>query len=80
MTALAQPSEYAAVAIMHHQPFETGRIAIESTSRLLKRLELPDLKTEEQAKADGELRLETDRESGGGYDPYNQPTRGRTRR
>ncbi len=59
---------------------ETGRIAIESTSRLLKRLELPNLKTEEQAQADGELRLEAEREPGAGYDPYNQATRGRTRR
>ena len=54
---------------------ETGRAAIESTSRLLKRLELPELKTEEQA--DQELRIESDRDSGGGYDPYNQANKGR---
>jgi hypothetical protein len=56
---------------------ETGRIAIESTSRLLKRLEMPELKTED--KTDQELRLESDRDAGGGYDPYNQARRGRKR-
>ena len=59
---------------------ETGRIAIESTSRLLRKLEIPELKVEE--KKDEELRLESDRDAGGGYDPYNQgksspPGRGR---
>lgn len=53
---------------------ETGRIAIESTSRLLRKLEMPELKVED--KKDEELRLE-DRDSGGGYDPYNQGTPGR---
>jgi len=53
-----------------HWVKETGRIAIESTSRLLRKLELPELKTEE--KKDEELRLESDRDAGGGYDPYNQ--------
>lgn len=51
---------------------ETGRIAIESTSRLLRKLEIPELKVED--KKDEELRLESDRDSGGGYDPYNQAT------
>lgn len=59
---------------------ETGRIAIESTSRLLRKLEMPELKVED--KKDEELRLESDRDAGGGYDPYNQgkssaPGRGR---
>jgi len=59
---------------------ETGRIAIESTSRLLRKLEIPELKVED--KKDEELRLESDRDPGGGYDPYNQgkpspPGRGR---
>jgi hypothetical protein len=49
---------------------ETGRIAIESTSRLLRKLELPELKVED--KKDEELRIEPDRNVGGGYDPYNQ--------
>jgi hypothetical protein len=48
---------------------ETGRIAIESTSRLLRKLELPELKVED--KKDEELRLESDQDPGGGYDPYN---------
>jgi hypothetical protein len=51
---------------------ETSRIAIESTSALLKRLETPDLKVEDEE--DQQLRLESDREPGGGYDPYNQVT------
>lgn len=48
---------------------DTGRNAIESTSRLLRRLEAPGLKMED--KKDEELRLMDD-EAGGGYDPYNQ--------
>lgn len=51
---------------------ETGRIAIESTSRLLRKLEIPEMKVED--KTDEELRLESDRDRGGGYDPYNQGT------
>ncbi len=49
---------------------QASRAALESTSRLLRRLEVPELKVEE--KKDEELRLESDREPGGGYDPYNQ--------
>lgn len=49
---------------------ETSRMAIESTSRLLRRLEIPELKVEDTK--DEELRLEADRDPGGGYDPYNQ--------
>jgi hypothetical protein len=49
---------------------ETGRNAIDSTSRLLKKLEMPQLKVEDTK--DEELRIEPDREPGGGYDPYNQ--------
>ena len=51
---------------------ETGRIAMESTSRLLRKLEIPEMKIED--KKDEELRLESDRDHGGGYDPYNQGT------
>ncbi|MDE2262156.1 MAG: hypothetical protein KGL45_06515 [Gammaproteobacteria bacterium] len=51
---------------------ETGRNAIESTSRLLKKLELPQLEVED--KKDEELRSQSDRDPGGGYDPYNQST------
>jgi hypothetical protein len=49
---------------------DTGRAAIDSTSRLLRKLELPELKVQEEKSAG--LRLESDRDAGGGYDPYNQ--------
>ncbi len=57
---------------------ETGRIFIGSTSRLLRKLEAPELKIEETGES--ELRLESDRDSGGGYDPYggSSPTRTRS--
>ena len=48
---------------------ETSRIAIDSTSRLLKRLEVPELKVEDTQK-NNELSLESDRDAGGGYNPY----------
>jgi hypothetical protein len=51
---------------------ETSRIAIESTSRLLRKLETPELKVEDEKEQ--ELRIESDRDPGGGYDPYNQVT------
>jgi hypothetical protein len=47
---------------------DTTRIAVESTSRLLKKLEAPELQMEEQK--DEGLRLESERDAGGGYDPY----------
>ncbi|HWW79561.1 MAG TPA: hypothetical protein VNY82_08175 [Steroidobacteraceae bacterium] len=47
---------------------DTGRHAIESTSALLKKLEVPELEVED--KDDSELRLEDDVDAGGGYDPY----------
>ena len=50
---------------------ETSRVAIESTSRLLRKLEAPDLKMEDTK--DEELRIMPDPRAGGGYDPYNQP-------
>lgn len=52
---------------------ETGRNAIDSTSRLLKKLEMPQLKVEDTK--DEELRIEPDRKPGGGYDPYNQSSK-----
>jgi len=51
-----------------HWVKETSRIAIESTSRLLRKLEVPELKIEETQ--NDELRIESDRDAGGGYDPY----------
>lgn len=53
----------------------TGRHAIDSTSRLLKKLETPELKVEQTH--DEELRIMPDTGSGGGSDPYNQTTRPR---
>jgi hypothetical protein len=47
---------------------DTTRIAIDSTSRLLKKLEVPELKMEDTQK--NELSIESDRDAGGGYDPY----------
>ena len=50
---------------------ETGRICIESTSAMLKRLEVPGLKMEgDKDDEKDELRLESERDAGGGYDPY----------
>jgi hypothetical protein len=48
---------------------DTGRHAIESTSALLKKLEVPELKVEDQKDDEG-LKLEDDVDPGGGYDPY----------
>jgi hypothetical protein len=47
---------------------EAGRAAIESTSTLLKKLETPELKVDDTK--NNELRLESDVDQGGGYDPY----------
>lgn len=52
---------------------DTGRTAIDATSRLLKKLELSHLEVED--KKDEELRIQSDRDPGGGYDPYNQSTK-----
>ena len=46
---------------------DTGRHALESTSALLKKLEIPELKVEDK---NDELKLEDDVDAGGGYDPY----------
>lgn len=52
---------------------DTARNAIDSTSRLLRKLEAPELEME--GKKDEELRILSDRDAGGGYDPYNQSTK-----
>jgi len=56
---------------------QTGRNAIESTTRMLRKLESPELKVEQTHEE--ELRIQPDGDScaGGGYDPYNQPTKSR---
>jgi hypothetical protein len=52
---------------------ETGRICIDSTSALLRKLDFGDLKVE--GEKDEGFRLEDQgRDEGGGYDPYNQKT------
>jgi hypothetical protein len=53
---------------------ETSRAAIESTSHLLKKLEVPELTMEDTQK--NELKLESDRDAGGGYNPYGGSTSG----
>ena len=54
---------------------DTTRIAIDSTSRLLKKLEVPELTMEDTQSH--ELRIESDRDAGGGYDPYGSSTSSR---
>lgn len=49
---------------------DTGRHAIESTSALLKKLEVPELKVEDHRDKKDELRLEDEVDPGGGYNPY----------
>jgi hypothetical protein len=53
---------------------ETGRNAIESTSRMLRKLESPELKVEDTQ--ENELRLMPDAKEAG-FDPYNQSSKPR---
>jgi hypothetical protein len=53
---------------------ETGRFCIESTSALLRRLEVPELRVEGHKEEGLRLADENGRDEGGGYDPYNQKT------
>ena len=48
---------------------DAGRAAIESTSMMLKKLEVPELKVEDHKEDSNELKLEEDVDNGG-YDPY----------
>ncbi|HTT41683.1 MAG TPA: hypothetical protein VMG33_01350 [Steroidobacteraceae bacterium] len=52
---------------------QTSRVCVEATSRLLKKLETPELKIEDTK--DEELRIMPEPSTGGGYDPYNQATK-----
>ena len=54
---------------------QTSRDAVDATSRLLKKLETPELKIEDTQ--DKELRIAPDPTTtkGSGYDPYNQATK-----
>lgn len=70
----AAPGEAASGRVRHDErgnavwelAVSTGVFALESTSKLLKRLEAPELRIED----DNRLEIEDDR--GGGYDPYNR--------
>jgi hypothetical protein len=53
---------------------ETGRICVDSTSALLKKLDISDLKIEGNDDTLGARQDKAARDSGGGYDPYNQKT------
>jgi hypothetical protein len=74
----AQPAGEASRKVVHDERGnavwnwlkEASRIAIESTSALLKKLEAPELKMEDTN--DTELRIMPDAKElpGGGYDPY----------
>ena len=57
---------------------DTARIAIDSTSRLLKKLEVPELKMEDTQ--NNPLSVEPDRDAGGGYDPYGKGVTRKPRR
>jgi len=52
---------------------DTARTAVDSTSRLLKRLEVPELKLEDTGTKTPQPDCEADRDSGGGYNPYGGP-------
>ena len=56
---------------------QTGRHAIESTTRMLRKLETPELKVEQPHEEELRIQPDGDACSGGGYDPYNQPIKSR---
>ena len=56
---------------------QTGRNAIESTTRMLRRLETPELKVEQPHEEELRIQPDSGNCAGGGYDPYNQPTKTR---
>ena len=56
---------------------QTGRNAIESTTRLLRKLEAPELKVEQPHEEQLRIQPDNDNCAGGGYDPYNQPIKSR---
>src|SRR5215469_12054604 len=56
---------------------QTGRNAIESTTRMLRKLETPELKVEQPHEEELRIQPDSDTCSGGGYDPYNQPIKSR---
>jgi hypothetical protein len=56
---------------------QTSRNAIESTTRMLKKLEAPELKVEQTHEEELRIQPDSGTDAGGGYDPYNQPTKSR---
>ena len=56
---------------------QTGRNAIESTTRLLRKLEAPELQVEQPHEEELRIAPDSGVDAGGGYDPYNQPTKSR---
>jgi len=56
---------------------QTGRNAIESTTRMLRKLESPELKVEQTHEEELRIQPDDDQCAGGGYDPYNQPIKSR---
>jgi hypothetical protein len=56
---------------------QTGRNAIESTTRMLRKLESPELKVEQTHEEELRIQPDNDQCTGGGYDPYNQPIKSR---
>ena len=56
---------------------QTSRHAIESTTRMLKKLEAPDLEVEQTHEEELRIQPDSGTDAGGGYDPYNQPTKSR---
>ena len=56
---------------------QTGRHAIESTTRMLRKLETPELEVEQPHEEELRIQPDSGSSSGGGYDPYNQPIKSR---
>jgi hypothetical protein len=56
---------------------ETSRIAIESTTRLLRKLESSELKVEDTHEEELRIMPDDGKCAGGGYDPYNQANKSR---
>jgi hypothetical protein len=56
---------------------QTGRSAIESTTRMLRKLEAPELEVEQTHEEELRIQPDNGNSGGGGYDPYNQPTKSR---
>ncbi|HWX69754.1 MAG TPA: hypothetical protein VNY25_08655 [Steroidobacteraceae bacterium] len=56
---------------------QTGRNAIESTTRMLRKLESPELQVEQPHEEELRIQPDNDNCAAGGYDPYNQPIKSR---